>query len=459
VLAKQRKSDLAFGVNFSPNQVSLPRVLELVETSGGTTDAFTEAIRNEYFSKHAGGNLQSQVDIAKNIRLSLRAYGIVGNDEQFTEFGRALNSARANPPQLYQALAKHLILNLHGIDLLRAIRHLRQLNQTPNLQAIARELEASGIHVPPSAVHVSTMKLWLEKGGVLDKNLDTDETRLRDLIGYGLEEVDRLDEFSPEMRAFVRALAAIDPAGPIPSSKVREHATSMSHVEFDLKNLREQVIYPLRDLGYIEVTKSTSGRGAKAHVIQTTPKFQAEFIVPILDALARSGGFSHVRLDRPLDRVLEDLTSSSRNVRGVALEMLVIHLCRLLGLRVTDWRRRAKDTGGGEVDVLAEGTNYVFSRWQIQCKNTKLVSHDDVARELGLVGYTRSNVVLIVTTGTFARPASDLAEMEMKRSPANLILLNGTDLKAIVKDPASIGTIFRKHAQRAMRLKTLDGSG
>jgi hypothetical protein len=458
-LAKQRKSDLAFGVNFSPSQVSLPRVLELVEASGGTTDAFTESIRAEYFSNHAGGDRQSQIDIAKNVRLSLRAYGIVGGDERFTEFGRALHSVRGDLPRLYRTLAKQIILELHGIDLLRAIGHLKRLQQRPNLQAIAHELETVGIHVPPSAVHISTMKLWLEEAGVIDKTLDSDDSRLREIIGFGLEEVDRLDEFSPEMRAFVRALAALDPKGPIPSSKVREHATAMSHVEFDLKDLREQVIYPLRDLGYIEVTKSTSGRGAKAHVIQTTPKFQSEFIVPILDALAKSGGVTQVRLEQPLEEVLKELASPSRNTRGVALEMLVMHLCRLLGLRVTHWRHRAKETGGGEVDVLAEGTNYVFSRWQIQCKNTKTVSHDDVARELGLVGHTRSNVVLVVTTGSFAKPARDLAEMEMQRSPANLILLNGSDLKAIVKDPSSIGGIFRKHAQRAMRLKTLDDSG
>ena len=30
-MAKQRKSDLPFGVNFSPSQVRLPRILELLK--------------------------------------------------------------------------------------------------------------------------------------------------------------------------------------------------------------------------------------------------------------------------------------------------------------------------------------------------------------------------------------------------------------------------------------------
>jgi hypothetical protein len=454
-LPKLRKSDLAFGVNFSPAQLSLPRVLQLVEAHRGTTEGFTEAIRTEYFDKHANGDRAAQIDIAKNVRLSLRAYGVVGNDEQFTDLGKVLNSARADPVTLYSVLAKQIILNLHGIDLIRAISHLQQLRVEPTLQAIAKELEVGGVHVPPSAVHISSMKQWLQLAGVLDDRLEVNDHRLRELIGYGLEEVNELDTFSPELRAYVRALAALDPRGPTPSSRVREHATAMSHIEFDLKNLREQVLYPLRDLGYITVTKSTSGRGAKAHLIEVTPKFRVEFITPILEALARSGGVPAVRLDRPLSEVLTELQSRDRHKKGIALELLAMHLCRLLGLRVTAWRRRARDTGGAEVDLLAEGTNYVFSRWQIQCKNTGKVSHDDVAREVGLLRNTRSNVIMLVTTGKFAKPAIDFAEQEMQGSPVTIVPLDGSDLKTIVRDPSSIGAVLRKHAQRAMRLKAL----
>ena len=454
-MAKQRKSDLPFGVNFSPSQVQLPRILELLKENGGTTPEFTEAVRLEFFSKHAGLDRDAQLDIAKNVRLSLRAYGLTGSDEQLTARGRELFDARASATDLYRILAKHILLQLRGLDLLRAIRHLQHLKIEPTLQALAKELESVGIHVPPSAVHISTMKLWLQQAGVIDDRMIIDDGRVRELIGYGLDDVDRLDEFRPEMRAFIRALAAINPQDAIPSSKVREHATSMSHVEFDLKNLREQVLYPLRDLGYIEVEKSTAGRGAKAHLIRTTEKFRVEFIGPILDALALSGGFPRVRLDVPIDRVMIDLGDPDRHKKGLALEMLAIHLCRLLGLRVTHWRRRAADTGGAEVDVLADGMNYVFTRWQIQCKNTPTVGHDDVARELGIVGHTRANVVMIVTTGRFAKPASDLAESEMGRSSTTLVLLDGRDLARIVRDPSSIGQVLRQHAQRAMRLKAL----
>jgi len=133
----------------------------------------------------------------------------------------------------------------------------------------------------------------------------------------------------------------------------------------------------------------------------------------------------------------------------------VLHLCRLLDLRLIGWRHRWKDTGGAEVDVLAEGTNFVFTRWEIQCKNTARVALEDIAREVGMADFYHANVVMIVTTGRFARPARDFAERKMERSNLNLVLLDATDIAEIVKSPYSIGSLLRKHAQKVMTLKKL----
>ncbi len=60
-----------------------------------------------------------------------------------------------------------------------------------------------------------------------------------------------------------------------------------------------------------------------------------------------------------------------------------------------------KKTGGFEVDVIVEGARLVFSRWQIQCKNTPdgKVSLEDIAKEVGLSIQIKSNVILVVRTG------------------------------------------------------------
>ena len=83
----RRKSDLPFGSQFSPAQIDLVRVLDLLETHGGATPEFTEAILREYFSTHAKGNPMQQRELAKNVRLALRGYGIIAGDDHPTAFG------------------------------------------------------------------------------------------------------------------------------------------------------------------------------------------------------------------------------------------------------------------------------------------------------------------------------------------------------------------------------------
>lgn len=57
---------------------------------------------------------------------------------------------------------------------------------------------------------------------------------------------------------------------------------------------------------------------------------------------------------------------------------------RLIDLDYVTTRLGGSATGGGEVDVIFESTRLVFSRWQIQCKNTARVGLDNVAKEVGL---------------------------------------------------------------------------
>src|SRR2546425_3258077 len=90
--------------------------------------------------RHASGAVHQQREIAKNIRLSLREYHVVGEDERFTEFGLRLHSLKHDEAKLFEELARHILLNLHGIDLLRAIASLKALREEPTLIAIAKEL-------------------------------------------------------------------------------------------------------------------------------------------------------------------------------------------------------------------------------------------------------------------------------------------------------------------------------
>lgn len=453
----RRKSDLPFGSQFSPAQIDLPRVLELLDVHGVATPEFTEAIRQEYFSSHAQGNLKQQRELAKNVRLALRGYGIISDDDSPTAFGKELLSSRADRARLYPLLGRHVLLNLRGVELLRAVSDMKTARLETKLVDIARELERRGIHVPESGTHISSMREWLAVVGVLDQQWNVNEEELRKLIGHGLLELDELGRFTPEQRAFVQALAAIPGEGPFNSADVARLATARYHAVYDPKNLRYQVLFPLRDAGYLEVTKSTSGRGAKAHMVKPTSKFNREFIVPVLQALAKAANVPPDILRRPLNEIVVDLNNPKKDVKGKALELLAAYLCRILGLQIVGWRLRSNETGGQEVDVIADGTNFVFLRWEIQCKNTKTVSSDDVAREVGVALGNHAGVVLMITTGRFTEPGRKYANRILQTTSMNVILLDGSDLKEIVGNPAAAGRVLGRHAKRIMGLKRSEG--
>lgn len=109
----------------------------------------------------------------------------------------------------------------------------------------------------------------------------------------------------------------------------------------------------------------------------------------------------------------------------------------------------ANQTDGAEVDL-------VFSRWQIQCKNTARVSLDDVAKEVGLTHFLKSNVIVIVTAGVIGSEARRYANRIMADSNLAVVMLDGGDFHAISERPATIVRVFEREARYAMNLKHLD---
>ena len=70
-----RKSDLPFGSEFSPSQISLPVVLGFAQRHGGDWHAFEEAIRNEFFVNYKT-NSYNRGNLANNTKLGMQAYGM-----------------------------------------------------------------------------------------------------------------------------------------------------------------------------------------------------------------------------------------------------------------------------------------------------------------------------------------------------------------------------------------------
>lgn len=92
----------------------------------------------------------------------------------------------------------------------------------------------------------------------------------------------------------------------------------------------------------------------------------------------------------------------------------------------------------------------------MQCKNTARVSLDDVAKEVGLTAFIKSNAIVIVTTGTIGGEARRYANKIMRDSNLAVVMLDGADLDRISASAAQIIDVFNREARMAMELKRLD---
>jgi hypothetical protein len=460
---KIQRSDLPFGSEFSPSQVALPRVLEMVAANEGDWRALEAAILLEYFFGHAKGSegkdaTYNRAKLANLCKLGLIAYGIIDRPGNLTPFGRHLHDIRNDEPKLYEELARHILLNLRGMALVRCIQEMTVAGEEVNLTTLRDGLAARGVHYPPGGKHPSIMRLWLEKAGVIvGSRWQIDEAHLRAVLGADPNEFGVLARFTSEQRAFLLALANTGVTTPQPANEIARLATVTYGVRYPEKSLPKLVLNDLRNEGYITAEKTTTGRGAKPFLVRPTDKFNVDVIVPLIDQLKDQ--LDPKLLDilaKPLADIVAELDSKDRYIAGLALEALAFKLMRILGVDYVATRLRATATGGAEVDLIFESARLVFSRWQVQCKNTARVSLDDVAKEVGLTHFLKSNVIVVASTGEIGGEARRYANKIMTDSNLCVVMIDRGDLEAIRKNPVYIVDAFKREAHNAMKVKKLD---
>ncbi len=454
------RASLPFGSEFSPSQIDLRQLLELIDTHEGDQPALQAAILAIWFSSHGSGAdpAKARNTLAMNSRLGARAYGIIDTKAAFTPFGRELYALRTDEAALYDALAKHILLNLHGMALVQCIRDMMAAGEEVNLTSLREQLAERGVDYPSGGKHPSMMRLWLEKAGVfVGSRWQIDDIRLQEVLGTDPAMYRELSRFTSEQRAFLRALANSGVVEPQPANEIVKLATATYGVKFPEKSLPKMVLNALSQAGYIIATKTTDGRGAKPFMVAPTPKLAAELIEPLFDQLKDQTDPKLLELLRkPLADILTELPSEDRYISGLALEALAFKLMRFLDIDYLATRLRASATGGAEVDLVFHSARLIYSRWQVQCKNTARVSLDDVAKEVGLTHFIKSNVIVIVTTGTVGGEARRYANKIMRDSNIAIVMLDGIDLERIKQNTAHIVDVFNREAQAAMKLKHLD---
>jgi hypothetical protein len=452
-----QKSDLPFGSEFSPSNIDLKTVLEFALKFGGDTKAFEGAVHDEFFSegKFPKTDEYNRRKRANNTNLGMRAYGIVDKEANLTAVGKELYELRDHPKELQDRLAKHILLNLHGTTLVQTIQDMQAAGEDVNLNSLRASLEDRGVHFPRGGKHASMMRLWLEKAGVIEaSSWRVNEARLQEVRGVGTEELEALAKLNLGQRFFLRTLLNLSATGPTPASEIEKLATATYGFKYNEKGLAKDILYPLEKAGYVAIGKTTR---AKSPTIQPTEKLLKEVFEPLLMQLEKQTAEDlRPLLRKPLSEIVKELKSPNKHTKGLALEALAFKLMRLIDLDYVTTRLRGAATGGAEVDVIFESSRLVFSRWQVQCKNTGTVSLDDVAKEVGLTHFLKSNVIVIVSTGDVGSEARRYANKIMKESNIAIVMVDHSDIEAIIESPVKILDVLTREAKHAMKLKELE---
>lgn len=453
-----QRSDLPFGSEFSPSQIELPILLDLAEQYEGAAMKLQAAIQAKYFAAHGGGKQDNQKKLAMNCRLGMKAYGLIDEDANLTTLGRDLCKLKNDHIKLYEALARHILLHLKGMALVQCIRDMTAAGEMVNLTSLRSGLAERGVHYPSGGKHPSMMRLWLEKAGVfVGSRWQIDEIKLQSILGTNSADFGVLARFTNEQRFFLLALANTGLTGAQPANEIVKLASATYGVKFPEKSLPKSVLNALVDAGYITATKTTEGRGAKPFMVKPTAKLVADVIAPLLDQLKDQSDPKLIELLRkPLSDIMGEIDSKDRYISGLALEALAFKLMRFLDMGYVATRLRAQATGGAEVDLVFESARLVFSRWQVQCKNTARVSLDDVAKEVGLTHFLKSTVIVVVSTGDIGSEARRYANKIMSESNLCIVMIDNGDLNIIRENPAHIVDAFNREANHAMSLKKLD---
>ncbi len=459
-----QRSDLPFGSEFSPSQISLPDLLEITEAHQGDPHALEAAILDKYFTGHAAAPTDedhksyNRGKLANNCKLGMIAYGIIDREARFTDFGLKLHGLRGDETALYEELARHILLNLRGMTFVQCLQDMVAAGEEITLDTLREALAERGVHFPRGGKHPSMMRLWLAKAGVIvGSRWQVDPIRLRAVLGVDPEEFPAIAKFSRQQRAFLLALANSGVTTPQPANEIARLAAATYGVRFPDKSLPKEVLNALQDAGYINATKTTTGRGAKPFLVSPTSKVKTEILGPLLDQLKNQVDPKLLALlTKPLADILTEIKSKDRYVAGLALEALAFKLMRSLAMDYVATRLRASSTGGAEIDLIFQSARLVYSRWQVQCKNTARVSLDDVAKEVGLTHFLKSTVIVIVTTGEIGSEARRYANRIMSDSNLAIVMIDRSDLEAITANATYLVDAFRREAEHAMTLKKID---
>lgn len=422
---------------FSPGQVDLRRVLELVRANEGDRARIVEAIRTAFFATaaqraSADRQLGQQRTRASNVLVGMNGYKLFDRTSSaLTPIGAELLST-SDEAELYRKFAQHILLICNGILVLQAVRSIQARRENASKANLDRELRSMGFELPRATTHHTKVLQWLRLADVVDDENSVNDALFAELTGAPIAHVEQLSALSREQRAFLRALRAIAEVRgtqAVAAKDVIDQAVLQHGAVFREDQLAAKVFRPLETSGWIKRQVPPKGRGGKSGFVAATEKLLAIR----LEDLTREPGWDippevRARLNTPLDQIYVELDSPDSHVKGIALELFALRLATDLGLTPVRFRLRGTETGGAELDLVCEAAHLIFSRWLFQCKNQKSVDLADLAKEIGMSVILKAQVVVIATTGDFRESVKTYADRVAADTHLQVVLLDKTVL-------------------------------
>jgi hypothetical protein len=453
---------------FSPQQIVARELLAAVDANAGNEDAIIEAIRARFFGQAAQQQtdptkrLQQQRTRAYNALLGASKYGLVAPSlAELTELGQAALATKTDD-ELHELLARHIIRELGGLDVLLALKAMKAAGLPINKTSLQSYLGQQGFELPRATTHHTKLLQWLREAGVLPaKGYEAASEAIERIAGLSLEVGDEWSALTDDQRAFLRVLrriALLEGNEPISARLIVDAVeTEYGPIFKRPDQLAASIFKPLADpaQGWITQSGTGSGRGGKSGTVAATQKL----LETEIDLLPEGEGWGvppdlRAKLQTPLEQINADLKSSDTHVKGIALELLAIRMAIDLTLTPTRLRERGARTGGAEVDLVAEGAHLHFSRWLLQCKNTRKVGVAALAKEIGMAVLLKAHVVVIVTTGAFSPAVHTYAKELAATSALQAVLVDGKVLAAYRKGGApALRKHFNEHARQTLEVK------
>ena len=463
----RRLTGLPEANEFSPRQISLRALLEAVRDGQGDREAIVETIRKAFFANAAASRKdpaerqRQQRTRAYNALLGASKYGLVADGlTGLTPLGEEALAASTDA-DLYPLLARHIIRNLGGFEVLVAIKEMQAAGLDVTKSSLQNYLQQyAGLKLPRATTHHTKLLQWLRMADVLPATgYEISESAIEEIADLSMDDAETWVALTTEQKAFLRVLrrmALLEGSNPIPAKAVIDAVETEFGPIFERPDqLAASVLKPLSNSenGWITHAVGSTGRGGKSGTVTATQKL----LEVDVDLLPDGEGFGippdlKSKLTTPLQKIYEDLDSSDTYIKGVALELLALRMATDLTLIPTRLRERGTTTGGAEVDLIAEAAHLHFSRWLLQCKNTKSVGVSALAKEVGMAVLLKAQVVVIVTTGKFSSSVVTYAEELASTGYLQAVLV---DQKVLASYRASGGRALRAHFQGIAR-RTLE---